>query len=432
MPRRALEYLPGQIVVRVHEAAVRPHVAARRLAIAAETAELLPDSVAEPLDFIARSVGVRDAWPLFAAARPGRQAALRPHERLPVAVARSVAESESEELAGLTVVELRRREVSPELLQRVSSAPGIDFAEPIPARWLSASPRPDPRRNRQWGLRAIRWFEANRPSARRVTVAVVDTGIDREHPDLEGVVTAYDHRGTSARDVVGHGTHVGGIIAGRVNDEAGASGVADCRLAMWKVFPDEPAQGNFYVDGPRFLQALNEVGEAGAKVLNLSLGGTSSSQTEQLLFSRLERLGVTVVAAMGNEYQRGNPVEYPAAYDGVFAVGSIAEPDTRSPFSNTGRHIGLTAPGSNVLSTLPRTSSPYRAVTGYASWSGTSMATPHVAAVAALLAAKHSDWTAHDIKAQLQASARRVAGMGRKKRTDEYGPGVVDLQAALS
>ena len=71
-------------------------------------------------------------------------------------------------------------------------------------------------------------------------------------------------------------------------------------------FPDEPLQGNFYVDGARFLRALNAIATSGAKVLNLSLGGTQSSQAEQLLFDRLERAGVTVVAAMGNEHDHGN------------------------------------------------------------------------------------------------------------------------------
>jgi subtilisin family serine protease len=201
---------------------------------------------------------------------------------------------------------------------------------------------------------------------------------------------------------------------------------------MWKVFPDEPMGGNFYVDGSRFLRALNAVAASGAKVLNLSLGGTQSSQAEQLLFDRLERAGVTVVAAMGNEHDHGNPVEYPAAYEHVLAVGAVAETNRRSPFSNTGAHIGLAAPGSNVLSTLPTQSSSFRADTRYASWSGTSMATPHVAAAAALVAAQHPDWTPADTKEHLRERAAKVADMGGKSFTEEFGAGLLDIAALLA
>jgi subtilisin family serine protease len=167
-------------------------------------------------------------------------------------------------------------------------------------------------------------------------------------------------------------------------------------------------------------------------VLNLSLGGSESSQAEQLLFDRLERSGVTVVAAMGNEHEHGNPVEYPAAYDHVLAVGAVAETNRRSPFSNTGPHIGIAAPGSNILSTLPTTSSRFRPDTDYASWSGTSMASPHVAAAAALLAARHGDWTPADTKQHLLERAARLADMGGNDWTQAYGAGLLDITAALS
>ena len=364
-----LDYVPGQIVVGVHE------------------------NVREPFDFLELTAGAH------------------------------TIESLGDEL---TLVGLDDRAVSRELLRTVESSPAIAFAERVPARWLSAVDTVDPRHNRQWGLRAIRWFDTDEPAADDVTVAVCDTGVDAAHPDLSGVVASYDHEGASVADVIGHGTHVSGIIGARPDDVAGVAGVASCRVAMWKVFPDEPGQGNFYVDGTRFLRALNAVATSGAKVLNLSLGGTQSSQAEQLLFDRLESAGVTVVAAMGNEHEHGNPIEYPAAYDHVLAVGAIAETNRRSPFSNTGQHIGLAAPGSNVLSTLPTEPSPYRLDTGYASWSGTSMATPHVAAAAALAAAKHPDWSPAEIKTHLRKTA---AGKGF---TPEFGDGVLDIVALLA
>jgi hypothetical protein len=370
-----LEYLPGSIVVRVHE------------------------DVREPFEYLEREAGAHTV----------------------------------EQLDGdLTVVWLDERELSAQLLRTVESSPAVAFAERVPARWLSAVGPADPRHNRQWGLRAIRWFDTDVAAAEEVTVAICDTGVDTAHPDLSGVVASYDHEGASATDIVGHGTHVSGIVGARTDDVAGVVGVARCRLAMWKVFPDEPTAGNFYVDGSRFLRALNAVASSGAKALNLSLGGTQSSQAEQLLFDRLERAGVTVVAAMGNEHDHGNPVEYPAAYEHVLAVGAVAETNHRSPFSNTGAHIGVAAPGSNVLSTLPTEASSFRPDTLYASWSGTSMATPHVAAAAALVAAQHPDWTPADTKEHLRNRAGKVADMGGKSFTEEFGAGLLDIAALLA
>ena len=373
--RERLEYVPGSIVVGLH------------------------DDTSEPFDYLKREAGAHTLEPLD---------------------------------DNLTVVGLDEGAVSPRLLRTVESSPAVAFAERMPARWLSTEPAADPRHNRQWGLRAIRWFDTAAPDAAGVTVAICDTGVDATHPDLDGAIASYDHEAASADDLVGHGTHVSGIIAGRNDDAAGVVGVAGCRVAMWKVFPDEPTQGNFYVDGTRFLRALNAVATSGAKVLNLSLGGTQSSQAEQLLFDRLERAGVTVVAAMGNEHDHGNPVEYPAAYDHVLAVGAVAETNHRSPFSNTGPHIGIAAPGSNVLSTLPVTASPYRPDTRYASWSGTSMATPHVAAAAALVAAQHPDWTPAETKEHLRARAAKVADMGGKSFSEEFGSGLLDIASLLA
>jgi subtilisin family serine protease len=383
-----MDYMSGQIIVRVHEGALRA------------------ESAAEPFELLEREAGAQTIEPLFG--------------------------TDGDGLTGTILVELDDGAVSAELLRTVESSPAVAFAERVPARWLSAAPAADPRHNRQWGLRAIRWFDSVPPAAAEVTVAICDTGVDDEHPDLADAIASYDHEQGTGADLVGHGTHVSGIIAARTNDDAGITGVATCRVAMWKVFRDEPVGGDFYVDGPRYLRALNAVATSGAKVLNLSLGGTESSQTEQVLFDRLERAGVTVVAAMGNEHDHGNPVEYPAAYDHVLAVGAIAETNKRSPFSNTGPHIGIAAPGSNILSTLPTGPSDYRADTDYAAWSGTSMATPHVAAAAALLAAKHADWMPAETKEHLRKRAARLTDMGGSDFTQAYGSGLLDIAAALA
>jgi subtilisin family serine protease len=424
---KRLEFLPGQILVRVREEAVRPHVGAARVTAAA--ARLLPDSVTEVFDHLRREAGAQLVEPLFA---PPRGRALGGALGARIAVAASVAEA-PEDLAGLAVVQLPEKKVTKPLLRKVEAARGIEFAEPMPARWLlAAAPAPDPFRNRQWGLRAIRWFDTKLPDASDVLVAVADTGIDERHPDLARAIDAYHHTGLSGKDIVGHGTHVSGILGAVANDGVGIAGVSNARIAVWKIFGDRPVQGEFYVDGTRFLRALGEIAQSGAKALNLSIGGTASSRTEQLLFDRLERFGVTVVAAMGNEYEEGNPVEYPAAYKGVLAIGATTEANRRAPFSNTGRHIALAAPGVNILSTVPTTRSRYRPETNYASWSGTSMATPHVTGAAALLAAQNTSWTPADVKRRLKRSAATLPGMRGASRTTSVGEGLLDLAAALA
>jgi len=193
-----------------------------------------------------------------------------------------------------------------------------------------------------------------------------------------------------------------------------------------------PIFGDFYVDTERYLRALNAVIGAGVKVVNLSIGGTASSQTEAILFRRLENRGITVVAAMGNEFEEGNPVEYPAAYPSVLSIGSIAENRRRSRFSNTGRHIDMVAPGSNILSTLPTRRSAYLTETHYGSWSGTSMATPHVTAAAALIAARNPNMSTAQIKEHLLRTATRLPEMGTRAWTRSYGAGLLNLKKALS
>ena len=431
-PKKRLQYMPGTMLVRIQEQAVRPHLGSTPVALSAAGARRLPAAVSEPLDYLRRNAGLKAVRPLFSMRRARiERAAMSSADRQRLAMLSSVADSESEELAGITLLSLDPKKITPKLITHLKASRAVQIAEPVPARWL-ANASADPMQNLQWGLRAIKWFEARIPDARKIRVGVLDTGIDAKHPDLRNVEIAYHHEGLKAEDIVGHGTHVAGIIAATTNNGVGITGITSCRLAVWKIFPDEPVFGDFYVDSERYLRALNAVIGAGLQVVNLSIGGTASSQTEALLFRRLERHGVAVVAAMGNEYEEGNPTEYPAAYQGVLAVGSVAESRRRSRFSNTGRHIALVAPGSNILSTLPTTRSPYRDETDYASWSGTSMATPHVAAAAALVAAWSPDKDARQIRDHLLRTTTRVAAMKRRAWTPVYGRGLLNLKKALS
>jgi subtilisin family serine protease len=136
---------------------------------------------------------------------------------------------------------------------------------------------------------------------------------------------------------------------------------------------------------------------------------------------------------MGNEFEDGNPKEYPAGYPGALGVGAIDENDKRASFSCTGAHIGLVAPGVNILSTVPRVKASFSNTTDYDSWPGTSMATPHVTGAAALVYGNtaKSKTAADAVVKRLTSTAKKLPGMKKKKFTQQYGSGLLDLAAAL-
>jgi subtilisin family serine protease len=422
-------YVPGHLVVRFRRDVVRrlapvgPHTAAatlRRLATA------LPEEVVKPVEYLTRNLGLRSMRPLFVPARapvraPRGLGDLGTRYR---ALASSGHEALRETLAGYHLLDVGERGVKA-AIRALSASRAVALVEPVPNRWLCATPS-DPLLNLQWGLRAIRWFNAKLPSAAGVRVSVFDSGVDEKHPDLEGVVRAYRRDGSSARDHAGHGTHVVGIIAALVNNKIGIAGVANPQISMWKVFDDRDR-----FDDALWFEGLGECLVDGTQVINLSLGGEGKSQAEVDVFRELMRSGVVVCAAMGNEYEEGNPVEYPAAFAGVVSVGATDETGRRAPFSNTGRHIDVVAPGVNVLSTLP-TKPTWDGEKEYASWAGTSMATPYVAGLAALLRAKHPTWTGKHVADRLRKTARKLAAMKKKSFTREYGHGLVDVAKALA
>jgi subtilisin family serine protease len=426
-------HVPGQLIVRFKTAAVQ-HAAAQslpRAATARAIAAAMPDDIAGPLALLSEQAGMETIKPLFVPAAQGQAQpgvmALAAHRSL----ARSATRAPRAALSGFQLVQLKDKKVNAALLKKLRASKAIDFVEPVPNRWLSAA---DSLINRQWGLRAIRWFEAKRPNAKAVHVAVLDSGIDDGHPDLQDTIEEYRHDGNKVRDFLGHGTHVSGTIAAIVNNSIGVAGVANCRLHCWKIF-DDPAAGSDEQDFnfEFYSAALASALDTEIKVINLSIGGTEHSKAEAAVFAELRKAGVVTVAAMGNEFEEGNPKEFPAAYPGALAVGAVDEADRRASFSCTGAHIGLVAPGVNILSTVPRVKASFADETDYDSWPGTSMATPHVAGAAALLYASkaRSKEAADGIVKRLTSTAKKVAGMKKKAFTKEYGSGLLNVAAAL-
>lgn len=434
------DFLPGTLVVCVKQDVVRnvPDVASA--SVADVPSFRLPEAVENPFDVLRQNGLLREVVPVFSRMTEGRSLGIAPTSTA-ASFALSVRDSEEDDLKGLNVLRLAKHADLKKIEKDLNNTPGIEYVHRVPARWATASKAKviasDEFLAQQWGLKSIGWTGLNLlPDASQVQVAVMDTGIDLTHPDLKNIVSSYVHTGAGSTDIIGHGTHVAGIIAAEINNRIGIAGICKPQLMIWKIFGDtpDPTDGEIYVDTVMYQRALNAARQAGVKVVNLSIGGTFRDRTEEMLLNRLMNSGTLVVAAMGNEFQEGNPKEYPGGFNGVFAVGATTKSNTRAVFSNTGAHIDIAAPGHQILSTLPLKPSLMRsaAETKYASWSGTSMATPHVAAAAALVFAKNPGFTAKQVGDKLKATATKLAAMKGKKTTHEFGAGLLNLLAALS
>jgi subtilisin family serine protease len=173
------------------------------------------------------------------------------------------------------------------------------------------------------------------------------------------------------------------------------------------------------------------------KIINLSVGGRIRSSSEDEIIAKLlqrpmEAGGpVHIVAAAGNEFEQGNASMYPAAFNGVIAVGAVDINLHRSHNSNTGHHLHVMAPGSDVVSTYPMRKTPHLRAREFAFLSGTSMAAPHVSGAIALLLAKHPFLSPADVRSRLQTSAVKLPEMEHHLRTEAHGYGLISLKKLL-
>ncbi len=303
---------------------------------------------------------------------------------------------------------------------RGSDLVGVEADTPVAA---TATPT-DPYRSLQWGITNTT-FGALWPNVvgKGVTIAVIDTGVDASHPDLAGRVLpgcSFLNTGSTGRpganDDHGHGTHVAGIAAALTNNGIGIEGAAPgARILPVKVL-NSAGQGYSSDIANGIVWATNN----GANVINMSLGGPqpSTAMAAAVLYARSR--GVTVVAAAGNSALAGNAPLYPGASPGVIAVGAVGTDMKRAPFSNTGSYVDIAAPGVGILSSVPGG--------GYAWMSGTSMATPYVAAAAAIVKASRPVCTPNGVEARLELGATDLGAVGRD---GSYGYGLVNPLRAL-
>ncbi|MFJ8831481.1 MULTISPECIES: type VII secretion-associated serine protease mycosin [Micromonospora] len=260
-----------------------------------------------------------------------------------------------------------------------------------------------------------------------VVVAVVDSGVDRSHPQLAGRVLDgadfLDGGGDGTRDCAGHGTGVASIIAAAPQPGVAFRGLApDARILPVRVSEQQVVEGRESgrtVDAAGFARAIRWAVDHDADVLNLSVVLYADDPAVRAAVAYAVRRDVVVVAAAGNLHDNGDPRPYPAAYDGVLGVGAIGRDGTRSAFSQTGSYVDVVAPGSEVLMAAPRS--------GHQRAEGTSYATPFVAGTAALLRQYRPRLSADEVAGRIVAAADPAPG-----RDAGYGAGVLNPYRAVT
>ena len=282
-------------------------------------------------------------------------------------------------------------------------------------------------------------------AASAIKIGVVDTGLDVTHPDIAAKAPeTWDivHHRTNVTDNDGHGTFVSSLAAGSVNNNEGIAGFGgDAQLLMVKAV----GAGDSFSDVDEAAAIVYAV-DHGANIINLSIGGEGTSPLEQRALEYAASHNVLLVAAAGNEYEEGNPVEYPAAAlqpvgsKGQGGIGLSVAASTiagkRAHFSNTGSQISLAAPGDHVFGAVAATSLPSwwpryalpGSLAGLYGWSsGTSFSSPEVAGAAALVWAANPSLTATQVAGILKATAS-----AHGKWAPGLGYGVIDVAAAVA
>ncbi|HUV98433.1 MAG TPA: S8 family serine peptidase [Candidatus Paceibacterota bacterium] len=278
----------------------------------------------------------------------------------------------------------------------------------------------DPYFMEQWGLTKIEapWAWNLDQGRSSVLVAVVDTGISWNHPDLAPnyVPLGYDwvYNDANPMDDNGHGTHVAGIVAAELNNEIGVAGVAQVSVMAEKGLN---TWGEGYVDD--LAKAINHAVEQGADIISMSWGDYEDSWLLHRALIDAYRAGVLLVAAAGNDATSERM--YPAAYDEVIAVSATNENDYPAWFTNYGDWVELSAPGVRILSTLWDDD--------YGIKSGTSMATPYVSGVAALVWGLYPEKTRDELRTWLRDKSD---DLGEPGFDHVYGYGRINAKKAVS
>jgi thermitase len=326
---------------------------------------------------------------------------------------------------GASVLRLNRAADAESLRDLLLALPGVRYVE----RNYLVFACNDPMLSQQWGLTRIQATQAWGIAApqRTVYLAIIDTGVDANHPDLSqrvrrysnGAVYGYNAQLNNAHtnDFHGHGTHCAGIAAAHTGNGVGVAGVAGA--APVQIMPVKVLNDQGFGTMSDVARGITWAADNGAHVLSLSLGGTAGTQQLADAVNYAWNRGCVVVAAAGNN--GSNAPFYPAFYENALAVAATDPTDRLTNFSQYGAWVDIAAPGSDILSTVPGNR--------YEAWSGTSMACPHVAGAAALIWACAPSLTNQQLRLALENNADPVqpywfGGIGE-------GKGRLNLHRAL-
>ncbi|MFC1727298.1 S8 family serine peptidase [Patescibacteria group bacterium] len=286
---------------------------------------------------------------------------------------------------------------TPTPIQPTATPTPLPTATPtlVPTSTPTPTPIPSSVQPFPWGIALINADEAwSVSTGEGVKVAVIDTGIDRDHPDLKANLVGcknFISRWRSCEDDNGHGTHVSGIIAAENND-FGVVGVApNANIYALKALN---YRGSGYLSD--IIEALDWAISNDIDVVNMSLGASSDVASFREAVQRVEQAGIVQVASAGNSGPADNTIKYPAKYPEVIAVAAVDSSKSVPDWSSRGPEIDLAAPGVSVYSTYRRG--------GYKLMSGTSMAAPHVVGVVALRLEDHSGESPNLIRSLLEAN----------------------------
>ncbi|OYD08601.1 alkaline serine protease [Paludifilum halophilum] len=299
---------------------------------------------------------------------------------------------------GFEVVELKNKSVK-EAKKAYEKNPNVEYAEPnyiVHADWVPN----DPSYSRQYALPQVdapQAWDVTRGSS-NVKIAIVDTGVQYNHPDLQGKVErGYDFvdRDWDPNDGNGHGTHCAGIAAAATNNGTGIAGMAPNNTIYAVRVLNNNGSGTWSDVANGITHAADN-----ADVVSLSLGGTRGSSTLQNAVNYAWSNNTVVVAAAGNAGT--STPHYPAYYSNAIAVAATDSNDNKASFSTYGSWVDVAAPGVSIYSTYPTNS--------YQNLSGTSMATPYVAGLAGLL--KSQGRSASNVRAAIENTADNISGTG--------------------
>ena len=320
---------------------------------------------------------------------------------------------------GLMLADVPEGESTQSYIDKLQAQPNVEYVQPNYIYTLDRSFN-DPGIPYQWYLSKINAFGAwdVTTGSPDIKVAVIDSGLDYTHPEFAGKVYAQtdtlDNDGDAFDDIDEHGTHVAGIIAANAGNGVGIAGVAPgVQLIIVDAFNGRNSNTFVIMKGVQYAVAH------GADIINMSFGGEGNDRALESAINNAVSSGVVCVAAAGNEST--SAPSYPSDYDSVISVIATAENDTKSALSNYGSAKDISAPGENIWSTVPGNS--------YESWGGTSMATPVVCGVIALMLSANPGLTVGQVKDILYSTADDLGAPGKD---NTFGYGRVNAYKAVS